>query len=200
MNFINVIVLPAALEPLALQGNIKLAAAMVFGIMLGFILVKCELVDRVQVKSELTFASMKMCKTLLLALGVGMLAFALLRSVHVVQTQIPPTTFWGTLVGGILVGVGLGIGGLVPVTAVAALGAGRLYAVWFIQGMILAFPAAKFLRDNCKSILDKFSAPVAASLESSQGIWSLESPVLWISAAALILCLLMHLLGSKDSK
>lgn len=188
----------AALEPLALQGNSRLAVAIIFGIVLGFLLVKCDLIDRVQVKSELTFGSMKLCKTLLLALALGMICFALLRSVHIVQMQLPSMTFWGTLTGGIMVGIGLGIGGLVPLTAVAALGAGRLYAVWFILGMVLAFPAAKFLREHCGTLLAKFNTPISVALEGSGDFWSSANPVLWISAAALVLSLIMHFCGSKD--
>ncbi|MBE6367057.1 MAG: hypothetical protein E7052_04010 [Lentisphaerae bacterium] len=189
-----------AIEPLALQGNVRLAVAIIFGIVLGVILVKCDLIDRVQVKSELTFGSMKLCKTLLLALGVGLICFILLRSAHVVQPQLAEMTFLGTLFGGILVGIGLGIGGLVPITAVAALGAGRFYAVWFILGMVLAFPAAQFIREHCSGVLAKLSSPLNASLENSSAPWSWENPALWFCAAAIILSLIVHFCGAKDSK
>ncbi|MBE6380150.1 MAG: hypothetical protein E7047_04400 [Lentisphaerae bacterium] len=191
-------VLLASLEPLALQGNVKLAVASIFGIVLGLVLVKCDFADRVLVKKNLTFASMKMAKTLLLALGIGMMAFALLRSTHAVQSNVTPAAFWGVLLGGLCTGIGLGIGGLVPVTAVAALASGRIYALWVLLGMLLAIPAAKLFKRLLPEAGERFSAPVSASLEPANGLFALNSPVLWVSAAALILCLIMMLFGNRD--
>ena len=189
----------AALKPLSLDGNLKLATAIIFGMFIGFLLTKCDFADRQKVKSNLTFASMKMAKTLLLALGLGVMAFALLRSTHLVQGNLPAATFWGVLLGGLCTGIGLGIGGLVPVTAVAALASGKLYAVWMLLGMLLAIPAAKFVSEKLFSG-SGFSAPVNASLEPSSGIFAVNSPVLWISIAAIVLCLIMALLGAKDKE
>ena len=191
-------VMIAALEPLALQGNVKLAAASLFGIMLGLVLVKCDFADRKLVKENLTFNNMKMVKTLLLALGLGMMGFALLRTTHAVQSNVPPTVFWGVLAGGVCTGIGLGIGGLIPVTAVAALASGRLYAIWVLLGMLLAIPAAKLLKMIFSGAGERFSSPVSASLEPTGGLFALNSPVLWVSAAALMLCVIMMLFGSRD--
>lgn len=196
----NNLMLISAVEPLALQGNVKLAVAIIFGIFLGMLLVKCDFADRQQVKANLTFASMKMAKTLLLALSVGMVVFVLLRQVHVVQAHLPPATIWGVLLGGAAAGVGLGLGGLVPVTAVAALASGRLYAIWVIIGMLLAFPAAQFCRDTLGSAVSRFAVPVSVSMEPGNGIFASDSPVLWVSAIALLLCLILHFCGSKESK
>ena len=196
MNWVNI----AALEPLTLEVNVKLAVAIIFGMFLGVLLVKCDFADRVKVKENLTFSSMKMAKTLLLVLSLGMLAFALLRNWHVLQAHCPEALFWGVLIGGVCTGLGLGIGGLVPITAVAALASGRLYAIWVLLGMALAIPAAKLVRDNCAGILEKFSTPVAASMEPGNGIFAPDSPVLWLSSITLLLCLIMHFCGKKDDK
>ena len=193
-------IMTAALEPLALQGNVKLAAAIIFGIFLGILLVKCEFFDRKKVKENLTLNSMKMIKTLLLALSLGMMAFALLRSTHIVQSNVPVMSFWGVLIGGILVGVGLGIGGLVPVTAVAALASGRLYAFWVLLGMFLAIPAAKYAAKVLPDLISDFSAPVNASLEPGNGIFALNSPVMWLSIITLVLCLFIAALGVKEKE
>lgn len=193
-------IMTAALEPLALQGNVKLAAAIIFGIFLGILLVKCDFCDRKKVKENLTLNSMKMIKTLLLALSLGMMAFALLRSTHIVQSNVPVMSFWGVLIGGILVGVGLGIGGLVPVTAVAALASGRLYAFWVLLGMFLAIPAAKYTAKVLPDLISDFSAPVNASLEPGNGIFALNSPVMWLSIITLVLCLFIAALGVKEKE
>lgn len=190
----------AALEPLSLAGNGKLAVAIIFGIFLGLLLVKCDFSDRKKVKENLTLSSMKMAKTLLLALSLGMIVFALLRSTHAVQSNIPVATFWGALIGGVCVGAGLGIGGLVPITAVAALASGRLYALWVLLGMFLAIPAAKYALKILPDITSDFSAPVKASLEPGNGLFALNSPVMWLSIVTLVLCLIMAALGVKEKE
>ena len=187
-----------AVEPLALEGGARMAVAIIYGIFLGLILVKCDFADRMEVKKNLTFHSMKMSKILLLALALGMLAFALLRDYHVIQPQISEANFWGVLAGGVCVGIGLGMNGLVPITAVAALASGRLYVLWMLLGMALAFPAAKFLKDNLSSILSRFDSSVSASLEPANGIFAMDSPALWVSIIAFLLCMIMQFFGVKD--
>ena len=63
--------LPAALEPLALQGNYRLAAALLFGMLVGLVLAKLRLNDREAVRDMLTLRDFTMLKTFLLALGAG---------------------------------------------------------------------------------------------------------------------------------
>lgn len=196
LGFINIL----AIEPLALQGNIRLATAILYGMLLGVLLVKFDFSDRTQIKQELTFCSIKMTKTLLLALGLGMITFAFLRNQHFVQANLPDANFWGVLVGGICCGIGLGIGGLTPLTVITSLAAGRLYAVWFIAGMIAAFPAAGFLKQLLKDSLKSFSSPVAAVMENTTSIWSLNNPYLWVSALLILLCIIMQLFGPRESK
>ena len=84
----------SAIEPLSLQGNVKLAAAIIFGIFLGMLLIKCDFAERELVKKNLTFSSMKMSKTLLLSLAVGMVLFLLLRNSHIVQRHWPASDCW----------------------------------------------------------------------------------------------------------
>ena len=119
----------SAVEPLALSDEAKLAVAVIYGLFLGLLIVKCDFSDRVAVKDNLTFKSMRMLKVLLLSLGLGMIIFALLRDAHVVQEYTVNASFWGILIGGIVSGIGLGMNGLIPITAVSALASGRLYAV-----------------------------------------------------------------------
>ena len=189
----------SALEPLTLEVNVKLAVAIIYGIVLGFILVKCNFASREEVQKNLTFASTDMVKIILTVLGVGLIAFAMLRELHVLQAHCPETVFWGVLFGGVCVGVGLGVGGLVPLTAVAALASGKLYAVWTLLGMAAAIPAAKFLKEKFSGVVDKLDAPVSASLEPGNGLWSVDSPVLWLAGITLLMVLVMHFCGAREA-
>ena len=189
----------AAIEPLALTGNVRMAVAIIYGIFLGLLIIKCGFYDRTEVKDNLTFKSMKMVKILLLAAGLGMLVFALLKNFHIVQPHYPQPGFWSVLAGGIIMGIGLGWNGLVPVTAVSALASGRLYAVWSIIGMALAVPAAAFIRNKCSSVLAKFDAPINNVLHHEGAFWRFENPVLWVAGTALMLFVIIACFGSKES-
>lgn len=189
----------AAIEPLALSENVKMAVAVIYGLFLGVLLVKCGFDNRVEVKDNLTFKSMKMVRILLLASGAGMIVFALMRNFHVVQAHYPAPGLWGVLAGGIIMGVGLGMNGLVPITAVAALASGRVYALWSIIGMALALPAAAVIRNYCGSILEKFNTPLNNMFSSEGSFWSLENPALWVAAAALLLYGVIACFGSREN-
>ncbi|MBR2358286.1 MAG: YeeE/YedE family protein [Lentisphaeria bacterium] len=194
----NKLIVFSAMEPLALSGDAKLAVAVIYGLFLGVLLVKCDFSDRVIVKDNLTFKSMRMLKLLLLTLALGMVVFALLRDHHVVQQHIASLPFWGVLAGGIISGIGLGMNGLIPITAVSALASGRIYAVWSMIGMALALPAANFIRNNCGGVLSKFSGNINTTLASENGTWVLDNPALWVAGIALILFIIIAVLGKKE--
>lgn len=195
----NVLWLPASIEPLALTGNIRMAVAIIYGIFLGVLLIKCGFADRMEVKDNLTFKNMKMVKTLLFAAGLGMIVFALLNNWHVVQPHAPEPGFWGVLVGGIVMGIGLGMNGLAPITAVSALASGRIYALWSLLGMALAVPAAAWIRSNCSIVLEKFNAPINNVLRTEGTFWSWENPALWVAIISLGLFGIIACFGSKEN-
>lgn len=187
----------ASLEPLVLEGNLRLAAAIFFGIVLGMLIIKINLADDRKVKDSLTLKDVTLAALLLLSLGIGIVVFYLLRDVHMVQSHTPDVTFYGALLGGILAGVGVGICGLTPVTAAAALGSGRLYSLWVLIGMVLAFPAIGLLKKYLGDLIARFAEPMASSLEPSGGLWSFNSPVLWVAGICIVLGIFIYLLGPK---
>lgn len=193
------LLLLSAIEPLALEGSSKLAASIIFGLVLGVFLVKSNLSDRKQVLENLTFARTELTRMLLLALALGMIVFVLLRDIHCVQAHLPESTIWGVMLGGIISGIGLGIGGLVPVTALASLASGRIYALWVLLGMVLAIPAAKLLQKYIPEVIGNFSDPVNISLEPADSLFALNSPVLILSIVSLILCFVLQMFGPKSS-
>ena len=184
---------PAAVEPLALQGNYRLAGALLFGMLVGLVLAKLRLNDRAAVRDMLTLRDFTLLKTFLLALGAGVVVFVLFRKAGLVQQQSVPGTFWGSLSGGVLAGIGLGIAGLTPLTALAALGSGRLYALWVLAGMLLAVPVAQWVKAHLGELITRFGAPMASSLEPTGGLWAWNSPPLWIFAICLVLALILHI-------
>jgi hypothetical protein len=80
------------------------------------------------------------------------------------------------------------------------LASSRLYAFWVLLGMFLAIPAAKYAAKVLPDLISDCSAPVNASLEPGNGIFALNSPVMWLSIITLVLCLFIAALGVKEKE
>ena len=65
-----------------------------------------------------------------------MVGVYLLKDLGVVKLSIKPTMLGGNIIGGLLFGVGWGLFGYCPGTAVGALGEGRWDTVWGLLGML----------------------------------------------------------------
>ena len=65
-----------------------------------------------------------------------MVGVYLLKDLGLTTLSIKPTILGGTIVGGLLFGIGWGLFGYCPGTAVGALGEGQWDALWGILGML----------------------------------------------------------------
>jgi len=131
------------IEPLALNGNAGLGASILIGIALGFTLVKSDFAWDDSCVRFLAMRNGRLLKILLLTFLFGIVAFHFAKRWGLVNFQLAPAYMYSVLIGGMLSGAGLAIGGFFPAGALAALGAGRIYAAWMIAGMVLAVIAQK---------------------------------------------------------
>jgi uncharacterized membrane protein YedE/YeeE len=79
---------------------------------------------------------MTIVKFMLAAILVATIGFQALQEFGVAGFKLKPTIWGANIVGGLIFGVGWGIFGYCPGTAVGALGEGRWDALWGINGMI----------------------------------------------------------------
>jgi uncharacterized membrane protein YedE/YeeE len=80
---------------------------------------------------------MTIVKFMLSAILVAMIGFGIIEASGVASFKLKPTILGANIFGGLIFGVGWGILGYCPGTAVGALGEGRWDAIWGIFGMIL---------------------------------------------------------------
>lgn len=137
--------------PLDIPGNWKLVVGVFFGILYGFVLAKSGICQRPAVKDFLSFRSSHTFKAVLTAAGSGILLFFLFRYLRLVELRIGHGYLWGSILGGLSAGAALAMTGLTPMGSLISLAGGRLYAIWFFLGMLVAMPLVRAV----ESFLDR---------------------------------------------
>jgi uncharacterized membrane protein YedE/YeeE len=105
------------------------------GLLLGFALSRIGFSSWDEVHAMFTFASLRMF--LAFALGALVLMFAWPIVVWLQRPRWPSRNVHrGTLVGGVVFGVGWAVSGACPAIALVQLGEGQLGAIWTLAGMV----------------------------------------------------------------
>ena len=174
-----------------LEGNYRLAAAIFIGIFCGFLLVKSDLSWRKTCLNMFLLKDGRLLKTLLFSLGFGVALVYFLQNMEVITTHVRPGYFWASLIGGAISGIGLAFCFRVPITAIAALGAGRLYALWSIIGMFLAISFVDVISSMLSSSIYSWSRPIDAPQQADTFL-SADNPALWVVLLSLISLVFLH--------
>jgi len=106
------------------------------GILFGFLLQKARVLRYDKQLGALRLMDMTIVKFMLSSVMVAMVGVYLLKDLGLATLSIKPTILGGTILGGLLFGIGWGLFGYCPGTAVGALGEGRWDALWGILGML----------------------------------------------------------------
>ena len=114
-----------------------LLAGLVTGFAFGFLLQKGRVLRYEKQLGALRLLDMTIFKFMLSAIFVGMVGLYLLRDLGWIDLSVKDTILGANVVGGLLFGVGWGLFGLCPGTAVGALGEGRWHAAFGIAGMLV---------------------------------------------------------------
>ncbi|QSH40152.1 YeeE/YedE thiosulfate transporter family protein [Lentisphaerota bacterium ZTH] len=187
------------MEPLALSGNYRLAASILVGMAFGFLLVKSDLAWRKTTLNMLLLKDGRLIKTLLFSLAVGATLFFFAYNVDLVHLKIRPGYFWASLIGGIITGLGLAFCCRVPITAIASLASGRVYALWTIIGMLLAVPFVKVISGWLSNSIYNWSEPLNAHEPITEYL-NVSNPALWISAISLVVLVFVHFTLGGDEE
>lgn len=159
---------------------------LITGIIFGFLLQKGRVVRFEKQVGALLIKDMTIFKFMLTSIIVGMVGIYILAGAGIISLSHKPMNVGAIVIGGALFGAGWAIMGFCPGTSVAALGEGRIHAVFAIAGMITGaaifarlFP---FFKDTVMAWKDygKIGLPDALSLSP----WILI-PVIWIGVLAL---------------
>ncbi len=115
----------------------ELVIGAVTGILFGFVMQKAQVIRYDRQLGALRFKDMTIVKFMLPTILVAMVGIYLLFDLGLVKLSIKPLILGGIVLGGLIFGLGWGVVGYCPGTAMGALGEGRYDAVFGLLGMIL---------------------------------------------------------------
>ena len=136
------------MRPLELNSTAEIIVAIVIGFIIGFALLKSDLLWRKSVHDILTLKDGRLVKTVLFILGFGSLMFYFCERNGLVNIHVNVSYLWASIIGGAISGIGLVICGFTPISAATNFFTGRVYTIWTILGMLLALPAIKIFDDD----------------------------------------------------
>ncbi len=114
-----------------------LVYGLVTGLLFGFLLQKGRVLRYDKQVGALRLQDMTIVKFMLSSVIVGMVGVYLLNDMGLAKLSIKATILGPTILGALIFGLGWGLLGYCPGTAMGALGEGRWDAVWGILGMIV---------------------------------------------------------------
>jgi len=109
----------------------------VTGILFGFLMQKAQVIRYDRQLAALRLKDMTIVKFMLTNILVAMVGIYLLYDLGLVKLSIKSTILGANILGGLIFGIGWGIVGYCPATAMGALGEGRYDSVFGLLGMIL---------------------------------------------------------------
>ena len=180
------------MHPLSLDGNWRLVAGIVLGMVFGFLIVKSGIVWRKTLMGQLFLKNMRFIKTFMVSIAVGAVLFLFCAKWGLVTPQFRPMYFWGAVTGGLLTAGGIALCGQIPASAVASIATGRLYTLWALAGMLLALPVVKVVSGWLSESVYKWPAPFSTD-PTLTAYFGAES-TFWIAGIALFLALFLELI------
>lgn len=128
----------------------QLLAGCITGILFGICLQKARVIRYDKQLGALRLTDMTIVKFMLSSVLVGMVGVYLLQDLGLARLAVKSTILGGTILGGLIFGLGWGLIGYCPGTSAGALGEGRWDAIWGIAGMLVgaalfaeSYPALK---------------------------------------------------------
>jgi hypothetical protein len=115
----------------------ELLTGAVTGILFGFLMQKAQVIRYDRQLAALRLQDMTIVKFMLTTILVAMVGIYLLFDLGLVKLSVKPLILGGNVLGGLIFGIGWGIVGYCPGTAMGALGEGRYDSAFALVGMIL---------------------------------------------------------------
>ncbi len=184
---------------MTLTGNYRLFAAVLIGVAIGFVLIKADLVRRGSVLDALRLRNGKAIESVLFLLCAGTVFFFAARLMGWTGIHIRPGYLWSSLLGGLFCGAGIMLSGLTPTTTLAALGSGRLQALWVLLGMALAYPVVRTVSKFVSDIISRWDMAMGRPPMPVE-FFSADNPALYIVLALAGLIALVHFTVGASSK
>ena len=114
----------------------ELVYGLITGIIFGFLLQKGRVIRYDKQIGALRLIDLTIVKFMLSSILIAMVGVYILKDLGIAKLSIKTTILGGNIVGGLLFGIGWGLFGYCPGTAVGALGEGGWDVVWGLLGML----------------------------------------------------------------
>ena len=109
--------------------------SIIFGFLFGFILYKIGASNPVKIINMLRFKDFHLAKVILFAIGLSSLSIFMLQLTGLINPHFSiKAAYIGVMIGGLIFGIGWSFSGFCPGSGLAALGAKRKDALFFILG------------------------------------------------------------------
>jgi uncharacterized membrane protein YedE/YeeE len=115
----------------------ELLTGAITGILFGFFMQKAQVIRYDRQLAALRLRDMTIVKFMLTTILVAMAGIYLLFDLGLIKLSVKPLILGGNVLGGLIFGIGWGIVGYCPATAMGALGEGRYDSGFGLLGMIL---------------------------------------------------------------
>ena len=115
----------------------ELLTGAITGILFGFLMQKAQVIRYDRQLAALRLQDMTIVKFMLTTILVAMVGIYLLFDLGLIKLSVKPLILGGNVLGGLIFGIGWGIVGYCPATAMGALGEGRYDSAFGLLGMIL---------------------------------------------------------------
>jgi hypothetical protein len=167
-----------------------LLLGLVTGIFFGFVLQKGQALKYDKQIGMLRFKDFTILKVMLSAIVVGMVGIYFFLDLGIGKLSLKPTVLGANIIGGLIFGLGWGMLGYCPGTAVGATGEGRFDAFWGgVLGMLVGAgifaEAYPFIKDNLLKWGDLGNLSIPKALGVNHWIivalaWIMVTLVVWV--------------------
>jgi len=168
---------------------------LIFGLLISY--GKMNRYDTIAAQS--VFAKMNVMKTIVMAMGVGSILIMLEMSMGLASFHVKPFMPIGTLLGGLIFGVGMALSGYCPGTMPISLGQGSVDALAGILGGLAGGAVFTVLYKPLSSLMTVQSKATLFTLMGSTYSFGYASVVVVLGLVFILSTFVMHKLDEKNN-
>ncbi|MFY9262143.1 MAG: YeeE/YedE thiosulfate transporter family protein [Arcanobacterium sp.] len=171
-----------------------LGIGFVFGLLISY--GKMNRYDTIAAQS--VFAKMNVMKTIAMAMGVGSILIMIEMSLGLADFHVKPFMLGGTLLGGLIFGIGMALAGYCPGTMPISVGQGSVDALVGILGGLVGGAVFTVLYEPLSSLMTVLSKDTLFTLMGSTFSLGYQVLVVVLGIAFILATFVMHKLDVKN--
>lgn len=130
--------------------------AVIFGLAFGFILQRAGALEYKNILKTLRLIDLRIAKFMFLSVGISTIGVFALRSMGLITLDMIKLNLMGTLIGGLIFGVGFAVTGYCPGTCIGAWAEGKKDAIFVVLGGIAGVLGYTLVQSDIATFLAKF--------------------------------------------